>query len=194
MAAFEAGDHAASLQALAALKEPVDAFFDEVMVNADDPAQRANRLGLLVDAARGDEPQRRSVEAAPERLPARTPGRSHETHHLRPRRHAEPRPRRLCHDGRRMAADPRRAGSGRGADAGRLACGGRDQPVGSRPRPVRHGDAQCDAPEAEPGAGRSSAGASMRSFSVRMCRATNATAASRCRACCCRSASAMRST
>ena len=33
--------------ALAALKTPVDAFFDGVMVNADDPALRANRLGLL---------------------------------------------------------------------------------------------------------------------------------------------------
>ena len=46
-AAFDAGDHTASLQALAALKEPVDAFFDQVMVNADDPQLRANRLGLL---------------------------------------------------------------------------------------------------------------------------------------------------
>jgi len=46
-AAFAAGDYAASLQALAALKAPVDAFFDSVMVNADDPALRANRLGLL---------------------------------------------------------------------------------------------------------------------------------------------------
>ena len=36
-----------SLQALAALRAPVDAFFDDVMVNADDPALRANRLGLL---------------------------------------------------------------------------------------------------------------------------------------------------
>ena len=48
VAAFEAGDHAASLQALAALKRPVDAFFEQVMVNAADPAQRVNRLGLLV--------------------------------------------------------------------------------------------------------------------------------------------------
>jgi len=47
-AAFAAGDYAASLQALAALKAPVDAFFDAVMVNADDPKLRANRLGLLV--------------------------------------------------------------------------------------------------------------------------------------------------
>jgi glycyl-tRNA synthetase beta chain len=46
-AQFEAGDHTASLQTLAALREPVDAFFDGVMVNADDPALKANRLGLL---------------------------------------------------------------------------------------------------------------------------------------------------
>jgi glycyl-tRNA synthetase beta chain len=46
-AAFERGDYTASLQALAALKAPVDAFFDAVMVNAEDPALRANRLGLL---------------------------------------------------------------------------------------------------------------------------------------------------
>jgi len=46
-AAFEKGDYTASLKALAALKAPVDAFFDSVMVNADDPALRANRLGLL---------------------------------------------------------------------------------------------------------------------------------------------------
>jgi len=46
-AAFAAGDYSASLQALAGLKAPVDAFFDGVMVNADDPALRANRLALL---------------------------------------------------------------------------------------------------------------------------------------------------
>jgi glycyl-tRNA synthetase beta chain len=46
-AAFERGDYTASLQALAALKAPVDAFFDAVMVNAEDPSLRANRLGLL---------------------------------------------------------------------------------------------------------------------------------------------------
>jgi glycyl-tRNA synthetase beta chain len=45
--AFERGDYTASLQALAALKTPVDDFFDHVMVNAEDPALRANRLGLL---------------------------------------------------------------------------------------------------------------------------------------------------
>jgi glycyl-tRNA synthetase beta chain len=46
-AAFAAGDYTASLQALAALREPVDAFFDQVMVNADDPALKSNRLALL---------------------------------------------------------------------------------------------------------------------------------------------------
>jgi glycyl-tRNA synthetase beta chain len=46
-AAFEQGDYTGSLQALAALKAPVDAFFDGVMVNAEDPALKANRLGLL---------------------------------------------------------------------------------------------------------------------------------------------------
>ena len=44
---FESGDYASSLKALAALRGPVDKFFDDVMVNADDPKVRANRLGLL---------------------------------------------------------------------------------------------------------------------------------------------------
>ena len=46
-ALFASQDYAASLQALAALRAPVDAFFDGVMVNADDPALKANRLALL---------------------------------------------------------------------------------------------------------------------------------------------------
>ncbi|MBS1144539.1 MAG: glycine--tRNA ligase subunit beta, partial [Proteobacteria bacterium] len=46
-AAFVTGDYTESLTALAALRAPVDAFFDGVMVNADDPALRNNRLGLL---------------------------------------------------------------------------------------------------------------------------------------------------
>jgi len=44
---FENGDYTASLKALAALKAPVDDFFDNVMVNADNPALKTNRLGLL---------------------------------------------------------------------------------------------------------------------------------------------------
>jgi len=46
-AAFSTGDYTASLQALAALKTPVDAFFNQVMVNTDDPVLKANRLALL---------------------------------------------------------------------------------------------------------------------------------------------------
>ena len=46
-AQFAAGDYTASLQTLAALRAPVDAFFDGVMVNADEADLRLNRLGLL---------------------------------------------------------------------------------------------------------------------------------------------------
>ena len=46
-ALFEAGDTTASLQALAVLRAPVDAFFDGVMVNAEQLDIRLNRLGLL---------------------------------------------------------------------------------------------------------------------------------------------------
>jgi glycyl-tRNA synthetase beta chain len=44
---FAQHEYSASLSELAALKAPVDAFFDTVMVNADDAALRANRLALL---------------------------------------------------------------------------------------------------------------------------------------------------
>ena len=46
-ALFEAGDYTASLQSLAALRSPVDAFFEDVMVNAEQMDLRLNRLGLL---------------------------------------------------------------------------------------------------------------------------------------------------
>ena len=46
-AQFQAGDYTASLQTLAAMRSPVDAFFDEVMVNAEEIGLRMNRLGLL---------------------------------------------------------------------------------------------------------------------------------------------------
>ncbi|MEZ2738507.1 glycine--tRNA ligase subunit beta [Comamonas jiangduensis] len=46
-AQFAEGDYTASLQTLAVLRSPVDAFFDQVMVNAEDSALKANRLGLL---------------------------------------------------------------------------------------------------------------------------------------------------
>jgi glycyl-tRNA synthetase beta chain len=44
---FEAGDYTGSLQTLAALRAPVDAFFEGVMVNAEETDLRLNRLGLL---------------------------------------------------------------------------------------------------------------------------------------------------
>ncbi len=46
-ALFLAGDYTASLQTLAALRAPVDAFFDDVMVNAEEMDLRLNRQGLL---------------------------------------------------------------------------------------------------------------------------------------------------
>ncbi|MCZ8193200.1 glycine--tRNA ligase subunit beta [Brevundimonas sp.] len=46
-AALEAEDFAAAMAALAALRGPVDAFFEAVLVNADVPAERDNRLRLL---------------------------------------------------------------------------------------------------------------------------------------------------
>ncbi|KAB7622733.1 glycine--tRNA ligase subunit beta [Alkalilimnicola sp. S0819] len=42
-----AGDYAGALKRLAALRAPVDAFFDGVLVNAEDAAVRANRYALL---------------------------------------------------------------------------------------------------------------------------------------------------
>jgi glycyl-tRNA synthetase beta chain len=46
-AALDAEDFTAAMTALAALRAPVDAFFDKVLVNSADPAERDNRLKLL---------------------------------------------------------------------------------------------------------------------------------------------------
>ncbi len=51
-AAFAARNYTAALKSLAPLKVPVDAFFDGVMVNADDIKLRNNRLALLGDLHR----------------------------------------------------------------------------------------------------------------------------------------------
>ena len=48
-AALKARDYDLVLSEIAKLREPVDAFFDNVMVMADDVALRQNRLALLVD-------------------------------------------------------------------------------------------------------------------------------------------------
>ncbi len=52
LAALGHADYAQALTALATLKAPVDRFFDEVMVMADDLAVRANRLALLAHLGR----------------------------------------------------------------------------------------------------------------------------------------------
>jgi glycyl-tRNA synthetase beta chain len=46
-AELAAGCYTTALKALAGLRGEVDAFFEQVMVNADDPQVRANRLALL---------------------------------------------------------------------------------------------------------------------------------------------------
>jgi glycyl-tRNA synthetase beta chain len=48
---IRAGDYRQALTAMLAMKEPVDRFFDNVMVMADDPEVRANRLNLLTALA-----------------------------------------------------------------------------------------------------------------------------------------------
>lgn len=45
--AYEAGQYSTSLGHFASLKVPVDTFFEQVMVNSDEPLIRANRLALL---------------------------------------------------------------------------------------------------------------------------------------------------
>jgi len=44
---FDAGEYAEGLKLLAGLKQPVDSFFDQVMVMCEDPVLRTNRLALL---------------------------------------------------------------------------------------------------------------------------------------------------
>ncbi len=46
-AALKTEDFAAAMVSLAKLRAPVDAFFDKVLVNSDNPAERDNRLKLL---------------------------------------------------------------------------------------------------------------------------------------------------
>ena len=48
---MDEGDYESALKILAGLREPVDAFFDQVMVMDEDPELRANRLALLASMA-----------------------------------------------------------------------------------------------------------------------------------------------
>jgi glycyl-tRNA synthetase beta chain len=50
--ALESEDFTAAMAALSRLRQPVDAFFDKVTVNADDPVLRMNRLRLLSEIGR----------------------------------------------------------------------------------------------------------------------------------------------
>ncbi|MCZ8186677.1 MAG: glycine--tRNA ligase subunit beta [Beijerinckiaceae bacterium] len=50
--ALDKADFEAAMRAMAALRGPVDAFFEAVMVNAEDPAIRRNRLALLATLRR----------------------------------------------------------------------------------------------------------------------------------------------
>ena len=54
--AIQNEDFSAAMRALSALREPVDSFFDAVLVNVEDEAVRANRLALLarIHAATGE--------------------------------------------------------------------------------------------------------------------------------------------
>ncbi|MCA3610808.1 MAG: glycine--tRNA ligase subunit beta [Methylobacterium sp.] len=52
VAAIADQDFEMAMRAMAKLRAPVDAFFDAVMVNADDPAIRRNRLALLATLRR----------------------------------------------------------------------------------------------------------------------------------------------
>jgi glycyl-tRNA synthetase beta chain len=47
----QAGEYSAALEKISVIKSEVDAFFDHVMVNADDPALKANRMALLKSIA-----------------------------------------------------------------------------------------------------------------------------------------------
>jgi glycyl-tRNA synthetase beta chain len=51
-ALFEGGDYEGYLMSFAVLKQPVDAFFDSIMVMAEDAAVRRSRLALLADLQR----------------------------------------------------------------------------------------------------------------------------------------------
>ena len=51
-ASVAGGDFGAALLAVARIRGDVDAFFDKVLVNAEDPAVRVNRLALLTGLER----------------------------------------------------------------------------------------------------------------------------------------------
>ena len=200
------GDFAGALVALASAKPAVDRFFDDVLVMADDPAIRANRLALLRGVAQtmnrvADISQARRLDSAPSVLthgPARLRSRrAHaggQAHRPRPRRRDQPRQRPVHQVAGRMAADPGKPRGDRAAESRRLSRRHRHEPVGHRPRPLRHGDAQRDPRQDAQGAGPGRRARSTPCSTARTPAMRNAIAASRKPACCGRSASGTGST
>jgi glycyl-tRNA synthetase beta subunit len=85
--ALHAEDFAGAMTALAALRVPVDRFFDKVTVNTDDKTLRENRLMLLsqiVETAH-QVADFSKVEASPGGAAAKGPSGGHKTHSLRRR-------------------------------------------------------------------------------------------------------------
>ena len=171
------GDYADALQALAQVRAEVDRFFDEVMVNVDEPLIRANRLGLLkslydqlnavadIRDWRSDPehlamPVKKSSSSTATASSISTPTSSSSR--------------------RRVGSRSRAAWSDRAAQPGRLPRRRGDQPVRRR-APVVHGhlNAIHDKMQAVAAVG----GVSMRCSTARMPLIRNAIAASRSRAC-----------
>jgi glycyl-tRNA synthetase beta chain len=76
---MEAGDYQEALGILAQLRGPIDTFFDEVLVMAEDAALRANRLALVrrVAALFGDLADFRKIQVeAPPRARGEGGGRA----------------------------------------------------------------------------------------------------------------------
>ena len=132
------------LKSFAVLKAPVDTFFDKVMVMVDDEKLRQQPPRAAARPARRHEPRRRPLEARHMKLVILD------------------RDGTINQDSDQYIKSPAEwkpiPGSLRGDRAphpGRLARRGRDQPVGHRARPVRHGDAERDprrdAPRGRPG-------------------------------------------
>ena len=117
-----------------------------------------------------------------------------QAHHPRPRWRDQPRQRPVHQVAGRMAADPGEPRGDRAAEPRGLSRRHRHQPVGDRPRPLRHGNAERNPRQDAQGAGAGGRAVRRRvllpalgGFAVRMPQAED-------RACCGRSASATAST
>ena len=180
-----------ALRALATAKPAVDRYFDDVMVMADDPAIRANRLALAARRGAYDEPRRRHLASSPNSAlmvqlasEAVVPTRAVKLIVL-------DRDGVINYDSDQFIKAPDEwrpvPGQRRGDRAPQprgLSRRRRDQPVGHRPRPVRHGDAERRSTRRCTRRSPTPAGASTPSSSARILRTRSASAASPSRACC----------